>query len=52
MTGTRHQVRVEQLEGDTRDQAWALITTQAPRFITYLDKTDRQLPVLRLTPTI
>jgi deazaflavin-dependent oxidoreductase (nitroreductase family) len=52
VTGTRHQVRVEQLEGDTRDQAWALITTQAPRFSTYLGKTDRQLPVLRLTPTI
>jgi deazaflavin-dependent oxidoreductase (nitroreductase family) len=51
VTGTRHQVRVEQLESDTRDQAWASITAQAPRFSTYLDKTDRQLPVLRLTPT-
>ena len=42
---------MEQLEGDTRDQAWTSITTQAPRFSTYLDKTDRQLPVLRLRPT-
>jgi hypothetical protein len=52
VAGTRHQVRVEQLDGDTRDQAWATITTKAPRFSTYRDKTDRSLPVLCLTPTI
>jgi len=51
VAGARHQVRVEQLEGGTRDQAWATITGQAPRFSTYLDKTDRKLPLLRLTPT-
>ena len=51
VTGTRHRVTVEQLQGDTRDRAWAAIATQAPRFSTYLNKTDRTLPVLRLTPT-
>jgi deazaflavin-dependent oxidoreductase (nitroreductase family) len=51
VTGTRHRVTVEQLQDDARDQAWATITAQAPRFSTYLDKTDRTLPVLRLTPT-
>jgi deazaflavin-dependent oxidoreductase (nitroreductase family) len=51
VAGTRHRVRVEQLDGDIRDQAWASITTRAPRFGTYLDKTDRQLPILHLTPT-
>jgi deazaflavin-dependent oxidoreductase (nitroreductase family) len=51
VSGTRHQMAVEQLDGDARERAWASITTQAPRFETYLDRTDRQLPVLRLTPT-
>ena len=51
VSGTRHQVTVEQLDGEARDRAWALVTAAAPRFQEYLDKTDRQLPVLRLTPT-
>jgi deazaflavin-dependent oxidoreductase (nitroreductase family) len=48
--GTKRQVTVEQLEGEVRDRVWALVTQHAPRFESYLAKTDRQLPVLRLTP--
>lgn len=48
--GTKHRVTVEQLEGEMRDRVWGLITERAPNFKGYLEKTDRQLPVLRLTP--
>ncbi len=50
VAGAKHHVRVDQLEGDERDAAWALVTKQAPRFAGYLSKTDRPLPVLRLVP--
>jgi deazaflavin-dependent oxidoreductase (nitroreductase family) len=50
VSGTKRHVKVEQLEGEMRDRVWALVTQQAPRFEGYLAKTDRQLPVLRLTP--
>jgi deazaflavin-dependent oxidoreductase (nitroreductase family) len=51
VAGTRHHVTVEQLAGEQREQAWEGVVTRAPNFNTYLDKTDRELPVLRLTPT-
>lgn len=50
VSGHEHLVRVDQLEGEQRDQAWAQVVEQAPRFQGYVAKTDRQLPVLRLTP--
>ncbi|MFC4010084.1 nitroreductase/quinone reductase family protein [Nonomuraea purpurea] len=43
-------VTPEQLHGAERDQAWQQITTAAPRFTSYQDKTDRELPVIRLAP--
>lgn len=46
----QHRVRVDQLEGARRDEAWARVVERVPRFKGYLNKTDRQLPVLRLTP--
>jgi deazaflavin-dependent oxidoreductase (nitroreductase family) len=49
--GTKQHVSVRQLAGDERSYAWERITEQVPRFKGYLDKTDRLLPVLRLTPT-
>jgi len=49
VAGTKHQVDVEQLDGEVRARAWALITERAPRFKGYETKTDRPLPVLRLT---
>jgi hypothetical protein len=39
-----------QLAGPERDEAWRQITTTAPRFAGYQTKTDRELPVIRLTP--
>ena len=48
--GHKHHVSVEQLAGDERARAWEQITTAAPNFKGYTDKTDRELPVLRLTP--
>ncbi|GAA0997423.1 hypothetical protein GCM10009555_094980 [Acrocarpospora macrocephala] len=43
-------VTAEQLHGTEREQAWQQITTAAPRFASYQDKTDRELPIIRLTP--
>jgi deazaflavin-dependent oxidoreductase (nitroreductase family) len=48
--GTRHRVRVEQLDGAERERAWQQIVSEAPGFQGYVQKTDRVLPVLRLTP--
>lgn len=50
VSGTTHRVRVEQLEGEPRERAWAEIVSRAPRYDGYRSKTDRQIPVLRLTP--
>jgi deazaflavin-dependent oxidoreductase (nitroreductase family) len=47
--GQRFRVNVEQLEGERRDAAWQKIVTAQPRFGGYTKKTDRELPVLRLT---
>jgi deazaflavin-dependent oxidoreductase (nitroreductase family) len=41
-------VRAEQLHGAERDKAWQQITTAAPRFAQYEEKTDRVMPVIRL----
>jgi deazaflavin-dependent oxidoreductase (nitroreductase family) len=51
VSGTRHHVSVDQLEGDEREAAWQVVVTSAPRFAGYREKTDRTLPVLRLRPT-
>lgn len=51
VAGVRHAVTVEQLAGDERDAAWAEITRRGPMYEGYLAKTDRIIPVLRLTPT-
>jgi deazaflavin-dependent oxidoreductase (nitroreductase family) len=48
--GTRHRVQVEQLEGVARSEAWARVVEKVPRFEGYTTKTDRQLPLLHLTP--
>ncbi|MBF6330207.1 nitroreductase family deazaflavin-dependent oxidoreductase [Nocardia transvalensis] len=48
--GTKFRVRAEQLEGAAREAAWKRITAEQPRYSEYAQKTDRQLPVLRLTP--
>jgi deazaflavin-dependent oxidoreductase (nitroreductase family) len=42
-------VVAEQLDGADRDRAWASITTAAPQFTRYQTKTDRLIPIIRLT---
>jgi deazaflavin-dependent oxidoreductase (nitroreductase family) len=41
-------VTAQQLHGAERDEAWQQISTAAPRFAQYQQKTDRILPVIRL----
>lgn len=48
--GVTRRVEAEQLAGAAHDAAWARITARAPSFLGYLEKTDRHIPVLRLTP--
>lgn len=43
-------VTAEELHGTERDDAWRRITSIAPRFAQYQEKTDRVLPVIRLKP--
>jgi deazaflavin-dependent oxidoreductase (nitroreductase family) len=50
VSGATQHVRVDQLEGEDRERAWAAVVARAPRFEGYTTKTDRVLPVLRLTP--
>jgi deazaflavin-dependent oxidoreductase (nitroreductase family) len=47
--GRTIEVTAEQLHGAEREQAWQQIVAAAPRFGEYQHKTDRRLPVLRLT---
>ena len=44
------QVTAEQLHGAEREQAWQQITAAAHRFSGFQDQTDREFPILRLTP--
>jgi deazaflavin-dependent oxidoreductase (nitroreductase family) len=48
--GRTVQVIATQLAGAERAAAWARITAASPQFAGYERKTDREMPVLRLTP--
>ncbi len=48
--GRKIAVTAEQLHGADREEAWRQITAAAPRFAQYQQKTDRELPVIRLVP--
>jgi deazaflavin-dependent oxidoreductase (nitroreductase family) len=48
--GRRIPVTAEQLHGLERAEAWVRIVTAAPRFGAYQEKTDRELPIIRLVP--
>jgi deazaflavin-dependent oxidoreductase (nitroreductase family) len=48
--GRKVAVVAEQLHGAERAEAWQQITTAAPRFAQYQQKTDREIPVIRLMP--
>jgi deazaflavin-dependent oxidoreductase (nitroreductase family) len=45
----RFRVRGESLEGQERAEALARIAAIAPRYGTYQQKTDREIPIVRLT---
>ncbi len=46
----RLKVKAESLRGLARDEAYAKVVAVAPRYGTYPKKTDREIPVIRLTP--
>ena len=43
-------VRAESLQGKAREEALARVAAVSPRYGEYQVKTDREIPVLRLTP--
>jgi deazaflavin-dependent oxidoreductase (nitroreductase family) len=47
--GQKIPVTAEQLHGADREQAWQQIVAAVPRFSGYQQKTDREIPVIRLT---
>ena len=51
LDGRTHDVTVEELHGPERERAWRQIVAANDRFAGYQKKTDRQLPVIRLTAT-
>ena len=48
-SGQTESVVAEQLHGTERESAWRRITAASQRFAEYQSKTDRELPVIRLT---
>jgi deazaflavin-dependent oxidoreductase (nitroreductase family) len=50
INGRKIPVTAEQLHGTDREQAWQQIVAAVPRFAGYQQKTDREIPVIRLTP--
>jgi deazaflavin-dependent oxidoreductase (nitroreductase family) len=48
LDGKQVAVVAEQLHGAERESAWQGITATAPRFAGYQQKTDREIPVIRL----
>ncbi len=48
MAGREVAVAAEQLEGAERERMWRESTAASPRFAQYQQKTDRELPIVRL----
>ena len=46
--GRRVEVDAETLSGAERDAAWQRLGEEAPEYVKYLEKTDREIPVVRL----
>jgi deazaflavin-dependent oxidoreductase (nitroreductase family) len=49
-SGRRMRVQPTSLKGEEREAAWRRIVSIAPGFAEYQRKTDREIPVVRLTP--
>ena len=45
----RFKVTPELVHGDERSTAWERIVAEAPQFAGYLETTDREIPIVRLT---
>ncbi|QRY54763.1 nitroreductase family deazaflavin-dependent oxidoreductase [Mycolicibacterium septicum] len=50
LAGRKVAVTAAQLHGAERDAAWRKIVSAVPRFAKYEEQTDREIPVIRLTP--
>ncbi|MFC9995603.1 nitroreductase/quinone reductase family protein [Nocardia sp. NPDC127526] len=50
VAGKKIRVTAEQLEGEAYDATWKRITTDQPRYNGYQSKTDRRIPIIKLTP--
>jgi deazaflavin-dependent oxidoreductase (nitroreductase family) len=50
VAGRQLRVTPEQLDGERREQAWQRIVASQPRYAGYQRKTDRVLPIIRLSP--
>src|SRR3989441_11022203 len=48
--GRRFAVNAQSLDGAERDRAWKRIVALAPGYGKYEQQTDREIPVVRLTP--
>jgi deazaflavin-dependent oxidoreductase (nitroreductase family) len=48
--GRRVEVRAETLAGHELSRAWERIAVDAPEYLRYRSKTDREIPVVRLRP--
>ena len=46
--GTRVAVRGERLIGDDEERAWERIAEEAPEYVGYRSRTERQIPIIRL----
>lgn len=47
--GKQQRVIPAQLQGEERNQAWQRITQAQPRYAGYQKKTDREIPIVKLT---
>ena len=46
----KRRMRPELLRGSERAAAWARIVAEAPSYASYPTRTDREIPIVRLTP--
>jgi deazaflavin-dependent oxidoreductase (nitroreductase family) len=46
----KFRAQVSSLQGKEREEGYARVVAVAPRYGDYLKKTDREIPVIRLTP--
>jgi len=51
LAGQQLRATAEQLDGDRREEAWQRIIASQPRYAGYQRKTDRVLPIIRLSHT-